>query len=434
MATFYGNIQKTTAAPPFNPIDANTVAQWRFENDKLDSTTNGYDLTTNGTVPFSTTNGVWDGSYSVGPFSGNLINSATKGLAGASGWTVEGYFQLTSTSSQYIFMGGNSIPDHFALLLHLGQIRCVVDDAIRITSSESVTTGVKYYWAIRSNGSNDIELFFGLASSAPISAGVATGAGYGVWPASDVTLLGANFWSPGTWPFTGYHDYITISNIARTTLPTLRPDGETPINAFALWEFENNLIDSSVNGFIEIENGTIPFATSPSPPASIGGTYSSGPFSDVNYLDHPTNLESALSNNDYFFETYVNFNSLANQPVIFYHTQSGIAFWMQGLSDGSAKVQWGGSILGVPASTITTGVWYYMAVYMFSGNGNSEFYISPATSISATPTATLNFNTAITTITAGIIGRYPSAGGFNLNGYLKNTRYTIGVPNSIPIT
>jgi len=222
MATFYGNIQKSSSTP-YNPIDANTVAQWRFENDKLDSTTNGYDLTTNGTVPFSTTNGVWDGSYSVGPFAGNLINSDSKGLAGTSGWTVEGYSELTNTSNQFIFMGGQAIPDHFTNMVYNGDMVLIIDDVIRLTGP-SPSAGVKYYYAMKSISSTSLEFYFNLASDpTPTLVGTATGAGYGVWPASDLILLGANYWAPATWAFTGYQDYITVSNIARTTLPTGKP-------------------------------------------------------------------------------------------------------------------------------------------------------------------------------------------------------------------
>jgi len=223
MATFYGNIQKSTAEPPFNPIDANTIAQWRFENDFLDSGDNGFDFGVNGSVPFSTSNGVWDGTYSVGPFNGNLINSASKGLAGTSGWTVEGYSQFVATGSQYLVMCGQDIPDQFAILYHLGSIRLIIDDAIRV-SGPAISVGVKYYWAMKSIGNNDLEFYWNVAGAETTFIGTATGAGFGVWPASDVVLLSANYWSPGIWPFTGYHDYVTVSDIARPTLPTPRPE------------------------------------------------------------------------------------------------------------------------------------------------------------------------------------------------------------------
>ena len=201
-------------------------------------------------------------------------------------------------------------------------------------------------------------------------------------------------------------------------------------NTVALYQFKDRLTDDSGNGHTLIDNGTTPLGVVPS---STVSNWNAGVFTDANYLIGSAGLQTALSGQtEFLFECYVYFNSLANQPVITYHTQNGLAWWIQGLSDTSIKMQWGGSIAASATSVISTGTWYYVAGYMFSGSGTSKLWCSPADNISQSTVATLNYNTSLGNNTSIGIGRYVPAGSFALNGYMKNARYSTYSPSTVP--
>jgi len=200
---------------------ANSLAVWDFENNYSDSTPNGYNLTVNNSVPFSTTNGVVHGVRSVGPFAGNALNATVgNSLIGTSGWTIEGYFETGSTVAQYVLCAGGTVGDHIAVYFYLGTLALIIDDTVRINST-AISINTKYYFAVKSTASNSISLYWNLASDASATLiGTWTGAGDGNFPANGQVLLGANAWSPAVQAYGGYLDYVRVSNIARTSLPS----------------------------------------------------------------------------------------------------------------------------------------------------------------------------------------------------------------------
>ena len=218
-------------------------------------------------------------------------------------------------------------------------------------------------------------------------------------------------------------------NIQKTSTPPPPPQGE------ALWKFENNLLDSTPNGNTLLQQGTIPFATSPAPPPSIGGTFSAGIFSDANFGQFPSAVMSAIDGNSWFFETYVYFNDLSNDPMIanlFIDTTAGKDWYLRATADGSFLSVCNFQNITLPAATIVTDTWYYIGLYTFDGSGDSKLYVSEADNISSSPAGTKNFNRAMVNTNAGRISGWNFGGSVFLDGYMKNTRIFIGEP-AVPV-
>ena len=208
--------------------------------------------------------------------------------------------------------------------------------------------------------------------------------------------------------------------------PVIDPD------TLALWRFEGNGLDSYVNGYDLSTVGTLLYPTDRNPPVGINQVV--GPFADANYYTLPAGVNTALSSTaGYYFETYVYLNSLANQPVILYGLQDSGTWWIQPLSDTTVKAQWGGAIIQTATFTIATGAWYHIAFWFHSGSGLSKLWVSPAGSISQTPKATGDYNRTHNAATSMAIGRYVAAGSFFTDGYLKNARFSLTEPSTIPM-
>ncbi len=210
-------------------IAANTLALYDFEETApgeglKDSTGNAANILTKiGTTPFSTTNGVVNGVYAAGSFaSGRWLFNSTVGnsLVGNPVWTAEGNIELQATSNQYFLTLGGTLVDHVAFAIFSGQFHLITDDVIRISTSITPTIGVKYYFAIESTASNNINFYFNVAGQPTALIGNYTAANAGVWPASGQFLIGANSWAPLVFPSTAFQDFYRLSDVVRASLPT----------------------------------------------------------------------------------------------------------------------------------------------------------------------------------------------------------------------
>jgi hypothetical protein len=92
----------------------------------------------------------------------------------------------------------------------------------------------------------------------------------------------------------------------------------------ALYEFENNGLDSSGNGYDLVEVGTVPFQAG----GPAGGAYQAGPFTDTDYFNTPAGFNAALSGlSVWTWEFYVTPNSVANSPIVLLSVDDGLAFF-----------------------------------------------------------------------------------------------------------
>jgi len=194
-------------------------------------------------------------------------------------------------------------------------------------------------------------------------------------------------------------------------------------NSVMLLNFNGDLSDASDNAYNGVEFGTVPFVSSPAPP--VDGTQSAGPFTDINYVVAPAGATGDMASPaaGTTIEVYFYTTSLATIQYFHAQTVSGFGQHSRINTNGSVCWQWGGTSMCTPASTISINTWYHLAVVNNSGSGNSELFVSIATSISDTPDAQFNYNTSITTWTNSFIGRGDIAAR-QFNGFLSKFRYS----------
>lgn len=177
--------------------------------------------------------------------------------------------------------------------------------------------------------------------------------------------------------------------------------------------------------------GTVPFVTTPAPPAIIGQTYWAGQFTDSNYLDAPATLETNLSGNSgLYIQFYVRLTSYSNLPVPIFWTSTGTSSWIQILNDGSVKVQVGGSIVATSAGVFSLNTNYMIAIFLSASA--TKLWVNVENDFSQTPKASAGSIANITTIANIIIGKYLSVGGFYVQGYIADIIFADAQPTSIP--
>ncbi len=164
-----------------------------------------------------------NGTYSSGPYAvGKWLFNSTVGnsLVGNPVWTAEGNVELQTTSNQYFLTLGGTLVDHVAFAIFSGQFHLITDDVIRISTSITPVIGTKYYFAIESTTSNNINFYFNVAGQPTTLIGSYAAAGSGDWPVSGQFLIGANSWTPLVLPSTAFQDFYRLSDVVRASLPT----------------------------------------------------------------------------------------------------------------------------------------------------------------------------------------------------------------------
>jgi len=194
-------------------------------------------------------------------------------------------------------------------------------------------------------------------------------------------------------------------------------------NTIALYNFENNALDSSGNGYDLVTVGTLAYNTTPTPIPQ--GLMDVGVFSDSNYFDTPGGFKTALSGLAAgTIEGYVYFNSITNTPMIcswndstdnyFYVTAAGaLGFTQQSVTN----------IESAPGLIITGG-WYDVAATWDGSNLNIYINNTNVGSVSA------SYETQA--MTAFLIGRFNLADGFSLDGYMDELRFSSVARTTFP--
>lgn len=146
-------------------------------------------------------------------------------------------------------------------------------------------------------------------------------------------------------------------------------------------------------------------------------------FNRSNYLTTPSSINYALGSSDFTVEFWINFITYTSQDLFFYNRPFNTTFGTNCFTcgnNGTNKVTVGinntGSIFG--ATTLTTGVWYHMAIVR---NGTTlSFYLNGTLDGSTTSSAAIDDGTATSwTFGAALTGR-------NMEGYLDDFRVTKG--------
>lgn len=190
-------------------------------------------------------------------------------------------------------------------------------------------------------------------------------------------------------------------------------------NTVALYNFENNGLDSSGNGYDLVVNGVVPFTNDPTKVSQ--GAYAAGQFSDANYFSMPAGFKAAWTGlNAWTVEFYAYVQSFGvNDPVLIDLSDSNGQWTFQIRSNGTF------AFVTNNQSAINTGAIYAPGTKVnigitFDGN-NVKIYMNNvvvATSGNGFPGSTGNPTTDQT------LGRFGLLPLFSLAGYLDQLRFS----------
>lgn len=219
------------------PIAANTVALWKLNNALTDDSGNGYDLTQVGTVPFVTSPTPPEGTHMAGTFSGTQYArsaGARTALSGSTTYTIECYTHSTSLAAQQQFMTAGSVAGSSIVMAVTtdGRAKFVTDDVNVYQSAAGViTANTTYYFAVVVDGTN-LKIYVGTVGATP-TAVVDTTATSPDFPTGGNVNIGVYGLTPTFLPAVNmYIDAVRLSNVARTSLPTVDVPGSLLSPAF----------------------------------------------------------------------------------------------------------------------------------------------------------------------------------------------------------
>lgn len=229
--------------------------------------------------------------------------------------------------------------------------------------------------------------------------------------------------------------------------PTTAPTGGNILTCLSTVLKDNSIHNKAVT----IVGGTpIPSPLIPSTIKSstvVSKQYSNGMLQTANYVDessiNTSMIGSILFNGssqylnyagtnmlltntgDFTIECWALFNSVS-APTIFHcmpTSTAGLGEFNIWVNNGTIRVIYdGGATFFDATSTVTTGVWYHIAlVRSGSGTNNITLYINGTASGSATGTAAFGKNN--TTVTIGS----QNGGGSYMNGYISQVRFVRGI-------
>ncbi len=421
---------QSTITVPTAPLTAvsNTKLLTCQANRFLDASSNAFAITRNGDVsvqPFSpfnpttaySTSTVGGSGYFDG--SGDYLTAANNAAFVCSGdFTLEMWVYTDLSQNNYVanqFRGDGTVGDWAILILTTGLVRVYLEGtaaAPRInTATGAVTANAWHHLALVRQGST-VTLYVN-----GVSSGTATKtSNFGV---SDRTYEIGVESSSGAYYYKGYlANYRLVNGTAVYTAAFTPPTA--PLTAIAntslLLNFTNaGIFDNAADADYETV-GNAQISTS----VKKYGTGSMSFDGTGDYLAAPTGQLFSFGTGDFTIECWVYFNSTSGFPTIFstgtYNTNQLT------LRLSSAKFQFyaanAGSVFVTGGITVTTGVWYHVAVCRAAGvtklfvNGTQD--ASDSTAFTYSPTGTFSIGETI-----GNSGQ--------LNGYIDDLRISKGI-------
>jgi hypothetical protein len=415
------------------PLLLNTTSTNGQQNNTfLDSSSNAFTITRNGTptqgafTPYQP-NGYWSGYFNGSTDNLSAASNAAFGF-GTGDFTIELWAYVANTSNAMSLVdlrNGTEITTNPLLYMAIGGgISWLINGAVAI-SSAAITANSWVHIAV-SRSSSSTKLFVNgtqagstysdtnnyTQSSAFIGRGSVATTLYVNGYLSNVRLVKgtavytANF-TPPTTPLTA---------ITNTSLLTLQ---------------SNRFIDNSTNAFAITVNGTPkvqafqPFAPAASYSAATYG--GSGYFSTSNYLTAPASTSWQFTG-DYTLEAWIYLVSLADGTI---YGTGGAGASDQFTYTSTGQLYWANQ--GTSAGVITTNQWLHVAA---ARSGTTlKIFVNGVTQLTATVSGTTGQN-----LTAYIARR--SDGGNPVNGYISNLRIVNGTavytanftPPTAPVT
>jgi len=414
-----------------------------------DTSTNVFPITANGAVQASTLTPFTGGpsSYGSGYFNGttsylSLAANAAFTIPSSTSFTIEAWIYITnlayangniicansSTSSGYAFLYNPTI----GLRLYAGGGTVDINQG----SVTGWTANTWYHVAAVRNGASAITLY---RNGVSVATGTSTSSfGTGAY------FVGASPNSPDLAYMNGYISNFRLVNgtavyTSAFTPPTVQLTAVTNTALLTLQtnvpQNNNQFFDTSTNNFIVTRNGNTtqgsfnPFvSTYPYAVATNGGSaYFDG---TGDSLTVPDNAAFTLGTNDFTIECWINFSSLASQPIFTAQMNSAAniySYYMVVLSTG----QLNSAILDASASTtytassaagaILVNTWYHVA-FVRNGNTNRQYINGVQAGTASVTGVTVRDSASLLGVGKG--GEY--AAGQLVTGYISNFRLVNG--------
>jgi hypothetical protein len=431
---------------PYVPLLLNTTSTNGQQNNTfLDSSTNNFTITRNGTptqgsfTPYQPS-GYWSGYFSSSYLS--VADSASLRF-GAGNFTIEAWvFRTASGATHTIACKGASTPTGWVFQISSADKLVFIDTSTSITGSTSIPANTWTYVAVvrAGTGASQTTLYVNGASDG-------TGTSGTTFSQTDAMRIATDRSAANS--FAGYISNLRLSNtnlsISNQTAP-LSVIGSTIFYSLGY----NRFVDgSTLASAITVGSGTPQIqAFQPFSPAASysAATYGgSGYFNgSTDYLSIANNTALNLSSGDFTIEAWVYLNSLAGNGSIASKYASGnpaaseFLFWITSTGVLAIALDGGGGedYISSSASIFNINTWYHVAATK-SGSGTNNVKLWQNGVQVAQGTSTRTLNSTSTALTIGSVG----ASNY-LNGYISNARIVKGTaiytaaftPPTLPVT
>ena len=418
-------------------------------NTFLDSSTNNFTITRNGTPTQGSITPYWPNGQWSNYFNGSnsyvSTPNATSLQLNSSAWTIEGWFYVTSAAGT----------DRYLLVQQNGTLDANINWFLRFTTANVVrlalVTNVSVAVTIDGTTTVNPNTWYHIAASCD---GAGAGANLRLW-VNGIYQGGTTFNSAQlntnaasttvmSWPSASLFTAGYVSNvriIKGTALYT--GTGAITVPTTPLTPVTNtSLLTCQSNRFLDTNTQLTPKVITPSgtptvqafQPFSPAASYSaatyagSGYFSTSNYLTAPASTSWQFTA-DHTIEAWIYLVSIASNGTIY--GTGGIGADDQFTYESTGRLFWAGQ--GTAAGVITTNQWLHVAA---ARSGTTlKIFVNGVTQLTATVSGTIGQN-----LTAYIARR--SDGDNQVNGYISNLRIVKGVaiytanftPPTTPVT
>jgi hypothetical protein len=423
---------------PYVPLLLETTSTNGQQNNTfLDSSTNNFTITRNGTPTQGSVTPYWPDGYWSNYFDGSsaLTTATTAALDLTSGdWTIQGYYFPTSYSASnnvILYIGsaaGNKIV--IATIGTAGNLYYLLNGSVTISSSTAAPLNTWSFFALVKSG----------ATTTLYLNGVSIGTTASVPTTSNKSLyLGSD---NGSSPYQGYISNLRVlKGTASSTVPT------TPLTAITNTSLltcqSNRFIDNSTNNFTITANGTPkvqafqPFSPAASYTAAAygGSVYFNG---STDYLTTQSTTLLASGTGDFTIEFWL-YTAAASTTYNIFDFRPNLtngAFLTFYLNTGTPNLYGNSANIITGGSGLFANIWNHIAI---SRASNSLKLFVNGTQSGSTVTNSTNWNSGTNRLAIG-------GGGFDaaslLNGYISNLRYVVGTavytgnftPPTAPVT
>jgi len=402
---------------PYVPLLLDTTSTNGQQNNTfLDSSTNNFTITRNGTPTQGSVTPYWPVGQWSNFFSSSYLSVADSASLrfGAANFTIEAWVYRTASGTTHtIAAKGAATPTGWVFQVSSADKLVFIDTSTSITGATSLAANTWYYVAVvrAGTGSNQTTLYVNGASDG-------TGTSATTFSQTNAMRIGTDRSAAN-----GFAGYISNLRLSNTNL-TISSTPTTPLTASGSTIFlscgYNRFVDgSSLTSAITVGSGTPsvqafqPFSPTASYTTALygGSGYFNGS-SDYLSLTNSASLNPGTGN--FTFEFWVYFNALT-QGNIYDGTNNGVATALNASSQ-FAFAQSNVAFLLNDTVAAVTGQWYHIAI---SRSGTTLSLFKNGTRV-ATATNSTNFVSS----TANRIG-WNGASAY-LNGYVSNLRFIVG--------